>query len=286
MRAHDYVLLGVGTDDASGTALEWAAREARSRDTELRLLRADGWPPNVAPWEAVADGGYRPRQRALAEKLVRTAEVRLAAEFPDVEVASEIVEADPDGALLDRAVNASVVVLGSRRLGPAGATLLGTVSGVVAARSPVPVVVTGFPPGLAAENPPVVVGVDGSPQSEHALGFAFDYAARHHRPVNAVHVWRRNALAEADWRMYPPPPEEAGRWLAEATAGWQEKYPDVRLHRSVVRDRPVDGLVRMSLSAELLVVGVHSTHPHVAALLGSVSQGALRHAQCPVAVVH
>jgi nucleotide-binding universal stress UspA family protein len=289
MREHGYVLLGVGSahdDDNGAMALEWAAREAQSRGTELRLLRADGWPPHLAPWDAFVDGGYRPRQEAAAQKLIRAAETKLAAEFPELEVVSQLVAADPASALLDQARDAAMVVLGSRRLGTIGSTVLGSVSSVVTARSEVPVVVVGSPPGLAGEEPPVVVGVDGTPESDHALGFAFDYASRHRRAVQAVFVWRPDPLAEAEWRMYPPAPEKAERWLAEATAGWQEKYPDVRLHRAVVRDRVVDGLVRMSLSCELLVVGGHSRHPHVAAVLGSVSQNVLRHAQCPVAVVH
>jgi nucleotide-binding universal stress UspA family protein len=54
----------------------------------------------------------------------------------------------------------------------------------------------------------------------------------------------------------------------------------------VVRDHPVAGLVAASAGQDLLVVGSRSGHARVAALLGSVSQGVLHHATCPVAVVH
>jgi nucleotide-binding universal stress UspA family protein len=69
-------------------------------------------------------------------------------------------------------------------------------------------------------------------------------------------------------------------------AGWQEKYPDVAVHRGVVREHPVEGLVAQSHADTLLVVGNHARHAHMTTLLGSVSQGVLHHATCPVAVVH
>jgi len=53
-----------------------------------------------------------------------------------------------------------------------------------------------------------------------------------------------------------------------------------------VRAHPVAGLVAESLSQELLVVGARSRHARLASLLGSVSQGVLHHATCPVAVIH
>jgi nucleotide-binding universal stress UspA family protein len=53
-----------------------------------------------------------------------------------------------------------------------------------------------------------------------------------------------------------------------------------------VRDHPVAALVAAATAQDLLVVGSHSRHARVAAMLGSVSQGVLHHATCPVAVVH
>jgi nucleotide-binding universal stress UspA family protein len=118
------------------------------------------------------------------------------------------------------------------------------------------------------------------------LSFAFDYASRHNVPLHAVLCWRPSSNSDVQWSAELPPPPKASRWLAETTAGWQEKHPDVEVHRSVIRTHAVDGLVKQSHAQELLVVGGHLTHPRMAALLGSVSQGVLHHATCPVAVVH
>jgi len=47
----------------------------------------------------------------------------------------------------------------------------------------------------------------------------------------------------------------------------------------------VSGLVAESMAQRLLVVGTRSRHPVAGTLLGSVAQGVLHHATCPVAVI-
>ncbi|MBA3524163.1 MAG: universal stress protein, partial [Geodermatophilaceae bacterium] len=41
-----------------------------------------------------------------------------------------------------------------------------------------------------------------------------------------------------------------------------------------------------SLTAHTLVIGAHDRHARLGSILGSVSQGVLHHAACPVVVVH
>ncbi|MGW0227154.1 universal stress protein [Actinopolymorpha singaporensis] len=122
-----------------------------------------------------------------------------------------------------------------------------------------PVVVVrgpGGPPGA-----PVVVGVDGTDLSDTVLAFAFVQAARHGVGLRAVLCSTSDAVSDA---------EEPARALAEALAGWREKYPDVH-------GRPVDGLVE-SARARLLVVGTRGRHALAGTLLGSVSPGVQREA--------
>jgi hypothetical protein len=117
------------------------------------------------------------------------------------------------------------------------------------------------------------------------LRFAFEYAAAHRLSLHAVLCWHPDPLHEMAWRGQPAAPERVRAWLSESLAGWREKYPDVNVVAAVEREHPVPGLVGAATAQHLLVVGTRGHHALVGTLLGSVSQGVLHHATCPVAVV-
>ncbi|HET6210605.1 MAG TPA: universal stress protein, partial [Jatrophihabitans sp.] len=127
--------------------------------------------------------------------------------------------------------------------------------------------------------------VDGTAASEAVLRFGFEHADRHGTPLRAVLCVHPDLLASMLWRPEPPAPERAQAWLSESLAGWRTDFPDVVVHPEVTREHPVDGLISASFGQHLLVVGSHGRHALAGTLLGSVSQGVLHHASCPVAVV-
>ncbi|MDT4922835.1 MAG: hypothetical protein QOG01_548 [Pseudonocardiales bacterium] len=286
MASQQYVLVGLGEAEDGIPALTWAAREAQARHQDLHIVRAYHWANSLVPWETSTERGISADLRQDAETRLQHAATYVATDWPDVAVRRTAIDGVAWDVLVELGAHAAVTVLGSRHLGTLGGAVLGSVSTVVAARSDGPVVVVEGAAGDPAEHSSVVVGVDGSPATNDVLAFAFDHASRHHRPLRAVFCWRPDLIASMQWRPEQPPPERADRWLAEAVAGWQEKFPDVVVHRAVVRDHPVSGLVAESTAQDLLVVGSHSRHARVGGLLGSISQGLLHHATCPVAVVH
>ena len=280
------VVVGLGDSRDDIPELSWAAREAALRDRPLHIIRAYNLAARACPWDNGTDRMITAELRAAALHRLEAAQAAVSSRYPELDTHVEAVPGVAWEVLGAAAETAELTVVGSHGRGALGSTLLGSVSTVVAARGPGPIVVAANPPGDPAENPAVVVGVDGSPGTDDVLDFAFDYASLHGSRLHAVYCWHPDLLAAMAWRGEPPAPERADRWLAEATGGWQEKYPDVRVSRGVLRALPVWGLVNESLSRELLVVGSHSRHPRVSAFLGSTSQGVLHHASCPVAVVH
>jgi nucleotide-binding universal stress UspA family protein len=165
--------------------------------------------------------------------------------------------------------------------------LLGSVGAGVAARAGCPVVVLRGPAGEPAEGAQVVAGVDGTDGSEAVLAYAFDHASRHGVGLRAQLCWWPHFYQHADWivRAKLAAARQAEAWLGEALAGWREKYPDVHVDATAMEAHPVEGLVSASYTANLLVVGSHGRHALPGTMLGSVSQGVLHHATCPVAVL-
>lgn len=266
--------------------LQWAATEAALRRRPLHVVRAFQVVPSLWPWENSIDHSINVELHDRARKRLATALRSVAAAWPDLETHGHVPHGDPRDVLRGAAETAELVVVGSRKLNALGCAVLGSVSAAVAGFEACPTVVVGSPPALAGEQPSVIAGIDGSPVTEDVLSFAFDFASRHRRALRVVFCWHRDLLADMQWRVAPPAPERAERWLGEAVAGWQAKYPDVEVHRAVLRDHPVAGLVHDSASQELLVVGARARRGRFAGMLGSVSQGVLHHATCPVAVVH
>jgi nucleotide-binding universal stress UspA family protein len=131
---------------------------------------------------------------------------------------------------------------------------------------------------------PVLLGIDGSAASELATGIAFDEAARRDVGLIAVHAWSDADVSEwpeIDWSANKSAAEEV---LAERLAGWQEQYPDVKVERSVVCDKPARQLVERSGQAQLVVVGGRGRGGFAGLLVGSVGETVAQMARVPVIV--
>lgn len=279
------VVVGVEESSTSGAALRWGIEQARALAVPLRLICAYRW-AFASPVEFAYDMPMLEQQelRQHAERALRQAAEQAATLAPELVVESVAIDGDAVSVLLDESARAAVVVLGSRQLKAFGSVVLGSVAAAVSARARCPVVVLRATPGDPAEGASVLVGVDGSESSASLLAFGFDYASRHRLPLRPVMCWKDH-LTFGPWEHTRRSFERAESWLSEALAGWREKYPDVELHPGVVRDDPVPGLVAESVGQSLLVVGTRGRHALAGVLLGSVSQGVLHHALCPVAVV-
>ncbi|MED7948472.1 universal stress protein [Kitasatospora sp. NPDC058201] len=134
-------------------------------------------------------------------------------------------------------------------------------------------------------TPPVLVGVDGSPESTAAAHWAAEEARRRGAALRLVHVWPwltdgRAAFADPD-----DLPVAAQRMLAGTAEEVREGHPGVAVHTDVVLDAAVDGLVAAAEDAGLLVVGSRGLGGFAGLLVGSVSMAVAARSAAPVVVV-
>jgi nucleotide-binding universal stress UspA family protein len=282
------IVVGVDGSPASNAAVCWAARDAALRNVPLTLVHTYSTyvptfpqiplPAGVALWQE--DDG-----RQVLEQAVKIAEDAVKAE-QQVTATTELRCSPPVSTLVELSEEAEMIVVGSNGRGAVGRLLLGSVSsGVVRhAKCPVAVIRDEDPLMPHPLQAPVLVGIDGSPASELAVAIAFDEASRRGVELNALHAWIDTQVLELpgfDWQLVK---EEAERSLAESLAGWQERYPDVTVHRLLFCDRPSRQLVKKSESAQLVVVGSHGRGGIARTLLGSVSNAVVHSVRMPVIV--
>ena len=278
------IVIAVDGSPAANSAVCWAAHDAAMRNIPLTVVHAVAtptatWPPVPYPDSLAVrleDDGKKAVMHA-----VKIAEDAMPAD-QKVTVNRELVYSTPALALIKMSDEAEMIVVGSSGRGLLSRGVLGSVSSTVVrhAKCPVAVVRDEDPPDPDA---PVLLGIDGSQASELATAIAFDEASRRGVDLMALHAWSDLSMIELPGLEWSAVEDEAERSLAERLAGWQERYPDVAVHRILVCDRPARQLVEKSESAQLVVVGSHG-RGGLTGMLGSVSNTVVHSVRRPVIV--
>lgn len=140
----------------------------------------------------------------------------------------------------------------------------------------------------ASQSTRIVIGVDGSPSSIHALKWAFGQAILTGGTIDAVCAWHYPSaygFAVPDCADYQALAEETvSKAIAEARNA-DHGYDAVPVRPVVVKARPARALLEQAKGATLLVVGFRGHGGFSEVLLGSVSQHVVHHAPCPVVIV-
>ena len=142
--------------------------------------------------------------------------------------------------------------------------------------------------------PGIVVGVDGSPNSERALDWAMTEAAVRHAPLTviAVHPAMKSYFTRTDDPVILSEDSAAIDKMREAAEEMTQKAAsrlgDARpasVNVRMVNGFPVKELIDASHDADLVVVGSRGGGGFGRLALGSVSSQVIHHAACPVVVV-
>ncbi|WP_192809449.1 universal stress protein [Actinomadura rudentiformis] len=277
------ILVGVDGSEPSDAALDWALREAARRGAPLRLIHAGTGPPSEASLNPQESSDVSEAQRVLDNARARAREG-----VPEgSDVAGDLVTGSAAAALIERAGDASLVVVGNRGLGGFKGLLLGSVAHQVAGHAPCPVaLVPAGPP--AADDAEIVVGVGDGP-AEPQIDLGVREAALRGAPVRLLRAWALPTAARPG-DMVPMvshigeiQERQEARLNAMLTA-CREDHPELTVSAQVVNASARDTLIEASARAGLIVVGTHDDQRRHLMALGSVTSALIHHATCPVLI--
>ena len=269
------ILVGYDGSPEADFALQWAAQTATLDGRTVRSVTVHQ--EEQAP-DPSTGSGLENHITARAEELLLAA---------GVNGVTELRSGHPVALLLEEASKADMLVVGSRGLGWAAETFLGSVSQHLARHAPCPVVVMRRPARPDAAR--IVVGVDGSDESVAALEFACQRAKLTGEVVVAVHAWKSGPVQLDRYGQLPRDlgkrAQDAEASLTEYVAGVQRDHPEVLVERETFALAPEHALTQASVNASLVVTGSRGRGAFTGLLLGSVSHHLLHEACCPVAVI-
>lgn len=271
--APDRPIIVAFRDRATGpTLLRWAVQRSLITGQHVTVLHAIPDQSLVLPVEA---GGTPYGTLIASARQTLDDESRLVcAEFPDAHVTANVHSGDIVDALVSLSEDASLIVVGADRVDSHTGEYLGSIGQQAALGSAAPVVVLPREPRSGSGT--VVVGVDGSLESEAALRVAAAEASRSGRQLTVV------TSADAT----DPPGDPGGHSTSSALGDISEQYPQLTIARQIDDQRtPVQSLLFHAADADLLVIGRHGRGARPGILLGSVTHTLLLDPRCPTLVV-
>lgn len=134
---------------------------------------------------------------------------------------------------------------------------------------------------------PVIVGIDGSPDSVRALTWAVEYARRFELPVEVVAAYQMPLVLGPAGMAGFEDSDTLERSASDMLAGVVREAlgESAQIAQRTALGHPGEVLVQTSQDAPLLVVGSRGRGGFTGMLLGSVSQHCVTHARCPVVVM-
>ena len=277
-----------GSDSALGAA-RWAADYAAAQDLTLDLLHVV---PRLDLHFAGLDPADQPDRSADGDTVLAQAAAAVRAIHPELIVRTVAGKGSVATALAEASQSARLLAVGT---GAPDHRALGGHVVRITHRAQCPVLVWRPPVAKRTGKPlPVVVGVDESEGSTRALAEAFDIARALHAALTVVHMWEIDAAVgmgdlggqgNMDWALLNLLQTKQSQRMDELVAPLARRYPNAHVNKVFQDISPAKGLAELSRESQLVVVGSHGRGRFAEAVLGSVSQNVIHHAECPVLVV-
>lgn len=284
------IVAAVDASPGSRAALHQAARLAAQAGATLHVVHADAYMQS----SGVSDPSEVPPSPTLRLETERFAEDELAplepADRPDDVRIAVVRGVSTPVALLEYVtrVSADLLVMGTHGRRGVGRLLLGSVAEACVAEAPCPVLTL---PERAADTlpspeAPVLVAVDFSGRSREAIEVGQGLAALYGAPLELVHVVQNAGPYPAVGRDVLAVAGAPPRWKAEAqerlehVAGQMTGTAPGALHAVLGSSATALTQLAAERGAGAIVVGTRGRGRP--ALSGSVAEGVLRRAACPV----
>jgi nucleotide-binding universal stress UspA family protein len=282
------IVVGVDGSPGAQRALEWAVAEGHARAASITALLAYGY--YGRPFEVQSrTAGTGPAELEAAARAVLHQAVEALSPAPvPGEIALELSDDEPVDALLDVVTPDDVLVVGARGLGPVRRLLLGSVSLHCTRHATGPTVIVRETAAEARASAPVVVGIDGSPESVTALRWAAEHARFRRLPLEVIHAWSisdTEALRVDDLFRVAESRDRDRRQIENLLGRTIDAGQRADVTLRLLDGNAVSVLLEAAERASLLVVGSRGQGGITRLLLGSTSAACLQHAPCNVAVV-
>lgn len=259
------IVVGVDGSPPASRALDWALSWASVVGAPVTILASEAVPPGKT---VDSPGLGEKAQSAVAAEMER-----LGDGAPDVDVEAKALVAHPVTALLGASAEAGALVVGTRGAGALQGTVIGSISGAVAASAQCPTVVLSphVDDQFDAEGP-IVVGFDGDEPSAGAARLAIGAAQAEGRVVRLLHARGSDTSEEGD-----PIEESVDRLRGE--------HPQVEIELVVSDQSAVDALTAASEDAAFVVLASQGHRGVPRFLLGSTTRALVQSSHAPVIVL-
>lgn len=284
----DLILAGVDGTEAGLAAARYAAAEAARVGAVLHLVYVvDPYAPPLPTWPP-APTSPDSRMGKLGRAILAEAEEAVA--DSGAVVSTYLLLGSPASVLAQEAAKARLLVLGDQPRTRFDRIITSSITGPVAAHSPVPMVVV--PAAWPGEVTPheIVVGVHDAATSTALARRGLEMAAARGAGLRLLHAWHAfggypDALTagseERQWTERAERELHATLAAARAEAGPEAAGVDARVE--VVHGQAAYALVEASRRAELLIMG-RGRHFLGFGHLGGTARAVLRESICPVEI--